>query len=160
MLAVKFKPGDLQTGTISLRPLTRGEIAVMPVLMQSQRGVSREQAKALLPEARKVAAEFPTDPAVLAALAEAEFDAGEFTNAIAAANAALALDPARVNALLQKGKALFHPIRLALTGEAEGMELDLAVPFIERGSTLDPSYLRPILSAADRATAFFAELKA
>jgi nondiscriminating glutamyl-tRNA synthetase len=53
-----------------------------------------------------------------------------------------------------KGKALFHPIRIALTGEPEGMELDLAVPFIERGSTLDPSYLRPILSAADRATAF------
>ena len=54
----------------------------------------------------------------------------------------------------QKGKALFHPIRLALTGEAEGMELDLAVPFIERGSALDPSYLRPIPSAADRASAF------
>ncbi|MGE3402515.1 MAG: glutamate--tRNA ligase [Vicinamibacterales bacterium] len=58
----------------------------------------------------------------------------------------------------QKGKALFHPIRLALTGEPEGMELDLAVPFIERGSTLDPSYLTPILSAADRAAAFAAEL--
>ena len=34
----------------------------------------------------------------------------------------------------QKGKALFHPIRLALTGEAEGLELDLAVPAIERGA--------------------------
>ena len=60
----------------------------------------------------------------------------------------------------QKGKALFHPIRLALTGEAEGMELDLAVPFIERGSTLDPSYLRPIPGAADRAVAFQAALRA
>jgi hypothetical protein len=54
----------------------------------------------------------------------------------------------------QKGKALFHPTRLALTGEAEGMELDLSVPFIERGSALDPSYLQPIASAADRAVAF------
>jgi glutamyl-tRNA synthetase len=60
----------------------------------------------------------------------------------------------------QKGKALFHPIRLALTGEAEGMELDLAVPFVERGSMLDPSYLRPILGAADRAVAFQAALRA
>ncbi len=34
----------------------------------------------------------------------------------------------------QKGKALFHPIRLALTGEPEGLELDLAVPAIERGA--------------------------
>ena len=60
----------------------------------------------------------------------------------------------------QKGKALFHPMRLVLTGEAEGMELDLAVPLIERGSALGPSHLRPILSAADRATAFHAELGA
>lgn len=58
----------------------------------------------------------------------------------------------------QKGKALFHPIRLALTGEAEGLELDVAVPAIERGSSLDPSTIRPILSAADRAVAFQAVL--
>ena len=30
----------------------------------------------------------------------------------------------------QKGKALFHPIRVALTGEGGGPELDLAVPAI------------------------------
>jgi hypothetical protein len=53
-----------------------------------------------------------------------------------------------------KGKSLFHPIRLVLTGEAEGLELDLAVPAIERGSALDPSGIRPIPSAADRAVAF------
>ena len=35
-----------------------------------------------------------------------------------------------------RGKALFHPIRLALTGEAEGLELDLAVPAIDRGAGL------------------------
>ena len=32
----------------------------------------------------------------------------------------------------QKGKALFHPIRLILTGASEGPELDLIVPAIER----------------------------
>ena len=58
----------------------------------------------------------------------------------------------------QKGKALFHPIRLALTGEPEGLELDVAVPAIERGSALDPSTIQPILSAADRAVAFQAAL--
>jgi nondiscriminating glutamyl-tRNA synthetase len=36
----------------------------------------------------------------------------------------------------QKGKALFHPIRAALTGESGGPELDLAVPAIERGARL------------------------
>jgi nondiscriminating glutamyl-tRNA synthetase len=54
----------------------------------------------------------------------------------------------------QKGKSLLHPIRLALTGEGEGLELDLAVPAIERGAGLGASGLRPILSAAERATAF------
>jgi hypothetical protein len=54
----------------------------------------------------------------------------------------------------QKGKALFHPIRLALTGESEGLELDLAVPAIEAGASLQASGIRPILGAAERASAF------
>jgi glutamyl-tRNA synthetase/nondiscriminating glutamyl-tRNA synthetase len=67
-----------------------------------------------------------------------------------------------------KGKALFHPIRLALTGEPEGVELDLAVPLIERGAAvtsgpegpgLHPSGIRRITSAADRAAAFLRELE-
>ena len=60
-----------------------------------------------------------------------------------------------------KGKALLHPIRLVLTGEAEGLELDLAVPAIERGALVGPSSgLRPIPGAAARATAFRAALSA
>jgi glutamyl/glutaminyl-tRNA synthetase len=39
----------------------------------------------------------------------------------------------------QKAKALFHPIRVALTGEAGGPELDLAVPAIDRGAELPRS---------------------
>jgi glutamyl-tRNA synthetase/nondiscriminating glutamyl-tRNA synthetase len=62
----------------------------------------------------------------------------------------------------RKGKALFHPIRLALTGRPEGLELDLAVPAIERGAGLaagpGPSRLRPITGAAQRAAAFAAAL--
>jgi nondiscriminating glutamyl-tRNA synthetase len=54
----------------------------------------------------------------------------------------------------QKGKALFHPIRIALTGESSGMELDIAVPAIERGATLPhDSGLRRIPSARERAEA-------
>jgi glutamyl-tRNA synthetase len=58
----------------------------------------------------------------------------------------------------EKGKALFHPIRLALTGEAEGLELDLAVPAIERGAALGNSGVRRIPSARERATAFASAL--
>jgi hypothetical protein len=53
-----------------------------------------------------------------------------------------------------KGKALLHPIRLALMGESEGLELDLAVPAIARGSVLGESAARPIASPAERARAF------
>jgi nondiscriminating glutamyl-tRNA synthetase len=60
----------------------------------------------------------------------------------------------------QKGKALFHPIRLALTGETEGLELDLAVPAIEAGALLPASGIRPIAGAAERAIAFASALNA
>src|SRR4029079_115220 len=36
----------------------------------------------------------------------------------------------------QKSRGLFHPIRVVLTGRAEGPELDLAVPAIDRGGEL------------------------
>ena len=60
----------------------------------------------------------------------------------------------------EKGKALFHPIRLALTGEPEGLELDAAVPAIERGALLAAagSGLRPIASARTRAAQVAAAL--
>jgi nondiscriminating glutamyl-tRNA synthetase len=60
----------------------------------------------------------------------------------------------------QKGKALFHPIRLALTGRAEGPELDLAVPAIDRGAALpDDAGLPKILGNRSRALAFIDALK-
>ena len=54
----------------------------------------------------------------------------------------------------EKGKALFHPIRLALTGEAEGLELDAAVPAIDRGAALADSSTLRIVGTRDRASAF------
>ena len=58
----------------------------------------------------------------------------------------------------QKGKGLFHPIRLALTGEPEGLELDSAIPALERGAQLRDAGIRTIASAAERASAFLAAL--
>jgi hypothetical protein len=50
---------------------------------------------------------------------------------------------------------LFHPIRIALTGEAGGPELDLAVPAIDRGAELPANAgLAPILGCRERAAAF------
>jgi nondiscriminating glutamyl-tRNA synthetase len=61
----------------------------------------------------------------------------------------------------QKGKALFHPIRIMLTGRAEGPELDLAVPAIDAGAALPESAGIPtILGNRERAAAFARRLKA
>jgi len=55
----------------------------------------------------------------------------------------------------QKGKALFHPIRVVLTGRAEGPELDLAVPAIDRGADLPPGAGVPtVVGNRERAAAF------
>ncbi|MFU7527805.1 hypothetical protein [Qipengyuania sp. ASV99] len=101
-------PERLTTGQISLRPLSAGEAEMMTVRMRSQRGVNSEQAAQLVIEAREIASRHPDDPGVQTALAEAEYDAGNDAAAIAAADAALARDPARTNAYVQKGYALFR----------------------------------------------------
>jgi nondiscriminating glutamyl-tRNA synthetase len=63
---------------------------------------------------------------------------------------------ARVRELTgMKGKALFHPIRVALTGSDGGPELDLAVPAIDRGGALTPgASVRKIIGCKERAQLF------
>jgi len=104
----KIDRKDLAVGPIEIRSLSRGEEEIMPTVTQSRLGVTAEEALALLPEARRVAALYPGEAAVLAALAEAEFDAGNVDAAIAAADLAIGLDPKRVDAQVQKGYALFR----------------------------------------------------
>ena len=61
----------------------------------------------------------------------------------------------------QKGRALFHPIRVALTGEPDGPELDLLVPAIDTGAELPHSAgVIPIAGCRERAASFAAALDA
>lgn len=108
MMSFRLPPSQLNPGPVAIRELGAGEAEMMPVRMRSHIGVTQEQAAGLLPEARAVAARHPRDAAVLAALAEAEHDAGHDDAAIAAADAAIALDPTQVNAYVQKGFSLFR----------------------------------------------------
>ncbi|HEY6813937.1 MAG TPA: hypothetical protein VI168_00225 [Croceibacterium sp.] len=108
MLSMRFRPDQLAIGPITVRQVSAGEADMMQVRIMSKRGVGREEALDLLADARKVATRYPGDAAVLAALAESEYDAGNDAEAIAAAEAALAIDPGQVNAYLQKGYALFR----------------------------------------------------
>ena len=72
----------------------------------------------MVQEAREVAAKYPDEPAVQAALAEAEFDAGDDEAAIRAADKALAAAPGNMTALIQKGYALTRMAAKAKTDEA------------------------------------------
>lgn len=133
----------LDVGVIKVRELRRGEAAMMPTMIESRVGVDRAEALQLLPEARKVAALYPDDPAVLSALAEAEFDAGNDDPAIAAADRALAIEPKQINAHIQKGYALARKVESgALPKEswkevrqqlikANGVENDHPIPLVE-----------------------------
>ncbi|PEQ13344.1 hypothetical protein B2G71_07880 [Novosphingobium sp. PC22D] len=108
MRAAYLAPERLSPGPIAVRELRPGEAAMMPVQIRSEAGVDEKTALEVLADARSVAQSYPDDPAVLAALAEAEYDAGYDAAAITAADKAIALDPSRVNAYVQKGYALFR----------------------------------------------------
>lgn len=58
-----------------------------------------------------------------------------------------------------KGKALFHTIRLAVTGLPDGPELDVIVPAIEQAADFTPADgLAPVPGCRERAAAFVAAL--
>lgn len=100
---VTIPAAKVRTGPIAMRALTPGEAAMMPVRLRSQRGVDKALAERVVIDARRRAAPFPNDPAVQSALAEAEFDVGNYDAADAAADRALAADPRNVDALMYKG---------------------------------------------------------
>jgi nondiscriminating glutamyl-tRNA synthetase len=49
-----------------------------------------------------------------------------------------------------KGKALYHPLRVALTARASGLELDKFIPLIEEGTKL--AFPKPLKNCLERAT--------
>jgi glutamyl-tRNA synthetase/nondiscriminating glutamyl-tRNA synthetase len=97
--------------------------------------------------ARQLVRAEPDGPRAVAAFAAAVAEAGPLDREKFRAAAARARE---VTGL--KGRALFHPIRVALTAADSGPELDLAVPAIDRGAALSStSGLVAIRSCAERA---------
>ncbi|WP_108786705.1 DUF1570 domain-containing protein [Erythrobacter sp. Alg231-14] len=108
MSGMRFGSGDISIGTVSVSALSDGHAAMMNVIIRSKRGVDDERADEIVANARSIAQRFPDDANVLAALAEAEYDAGNDDAAIAAGTRAIAADPTVLNAYVQKGYALFR----------------------------------------------------
>ncbi len=106
LLYIRVPPEQLSLGQITVRRLSEAEGASMPIRIRSKRGVTPQTSAELVQDARETAGKYPDEPAVQAALAEAEFDAGDDEAAIRAADKALAAAPANMTALIQKGYAL------------------------------------------------------
>lgn len=105
LTAIGVKSSALPIGPVNVRALSAAESAIMPVRMRSARGVDRKMALDVVEDARRVGATYPADPAVQVALAEAEYDAGSYEAADAAAARALAAQPGLARAMMYRGMA-------------------------------------------------------
>jgi tetratricopeptide (TPR) repeat protein len=136
-------PGkDLLIGPITVRQLRPGEAAMMPVVLESKRGVNAETAPPVLAKAEAVFAKYPNDPAVLAALAEAQHDAGNHAAAVASADKAIALDPANINAHVQKIYALWQIADKAENADADWKRLRRAITALNK---IEPDHPIPLI---------------
>ena len=146
----------ISVGPIMTRKMGTAEAAIMPVVLQSKRGVNDETAKPLLVKAQAIAAQYPNDPAVLAALAEAEYDAGNHAAAVAAADKALAANPSLVNAHVQKIYALHQLAQDATEADAAWKKARRAVSALNRVEADHPIpliyYYRSLQASAEPIT--------
>ncbi len=141
----------LSVGSITVRKMRAAEAAIMPVVLESKRGVNEITAKELLPKAQAIAAIYPDDPAVLAALAEAEHDAGNFETSLHAADKALIAAPTLVNAHVQKIYALSRLAEDGTDPDAAWRQVRKAVTVLNKLETDHPIpliyYYRSLQSA-------------
>jgi len=130
---------------VTVEALSPGAAAITPYRVRSATGVSREEAVALADEAAPIAAHYFDDPFVQRAYAEMLYDAHRYDDAIAAADRALAVEPANVMAMVYRGRAL------ARRWMAEG-DLDLlrqARSWFLQANRADPNHPQPFVSYYD-----------
>ncbi|MEE4289538.1 MAG: hypothetical protein V2J14_09225, partial [Erythrobacter sp.] len=142
--AMRIPAGAIRIGEVTSSKLSDGHADAMKLIMRSKRGVNRAEALELLPEARNLAERHPGDAQVLAALAEAAYDAGEDDEAIAAADRAIAINPEVANAYVQKGYALFRKAA-AVEGEARAAAYDAAMEPFAALNALETDHTQPLI---------------
>lgn len=142
MSGMRFGAGDISIGSVKIAEISDGHAAMMDVIMRSDRGVDDEAAQAVVADARAIAARYPEDAEVLAALAEAEYDAGNDDAAIAASKRAIAADPSVLNAYVQQGYALF---RKAESAEDKEAAYAAAMAPFEALNALESDHTQPLI---------------
>ncbi len=143
---LELGPGELKDlKPVTVAPLASGAAAIMPFRISSAIGVTSETAGPLAEKAAPVAARYPDDAFVQRALAEMQFDAHNYDQAIAAAERAEAAEPANVMAMVYHGRAIATRAReqnsSALWREARSWFL--------RANRADPNHPQPFVSYYD-----------
>jgi tetratricopeptide (TPR) repeat protein len=141
--AVRIGASALPIGEVKLRTLTAGEAATMNVRIRSKAGVDEKTAPGVYAAAKKACAPYPDDRGAQLVLAEAAYDAGDFAAAEAAADRAIAADPAAVDAFIYKAMA-----RMAVADKAgdRSRETWSAIrKIIVKGNRLDPDDPEPLI---------------
>jgi hypothetical protein len=114
--AVTIPMDKLPTPRVSVRLLTEGERALIPLRIRSDRGVGEKDAADVFARAAPLAARFPADATAQGWFAEMAYDAGKDDEAEAAADRALTHDQRSIQALIYKAKV--H-LRRAVTRKAD-----------------------------------------
>jgi tetratricopeptide (TPR) repeat protein len=138
--AVSIPATALKIGPIDITPLGPGGDEVMEWHIMSKRGVNKKEAETVAGKIRGIAGRYPNEALVQVSLAEAEFDVGNFSAAVAAADKAAKADPKLVEALTFKGRAL---IELALKGN-DGKGFSAARNAYLTANKIDPEDPEPL----------------
>lgn len=140
---LRVKPEVLTIPPVAMRALRPGEAAIMELRMRSRIGVAKEDAARVAGDMRKAAAPFSSDPAVQAALAEAEYDAGDLSAAEAAADRVFSVDPKNVDALFYRARAALDRAKTDTPGDAAAWkEVRRRIALANRADPNDP---RPLI---------------
>lgn len=133
------RPGNSPSPRVAMRKLGPDEEAIMRVRVRSARGVTKKQAQDVAADARAVAASYPRSLPVQLALVEAEFDAERLPEAERAADAALAINPKSVKALLYKGSIYLK------RAKTDASHYAAARDWFTRANRADPSDPSPLI---------------
>ena len=101
---MKIDSSKLTIAPVTVTQLPAGAQEVMPLRMHAKTGYRSMSISNVLSKVRDIAARHPNDLLVQRTLAEAEFDDENWNEAIAAADAALKIDPKSTEALIYKGR--------------------------------------------------------
>jgi hypothetical protein len=110
---VKIDSSKLTIPPVTVAAMSPGAAEVMPYRVQSKTSYGSVTVDYVLGKVRDIARRYPSDPLVLRTLSEVEFDAKNYDQGLAAAEAALKVDPKSTEALIWKGRNILAKAKKA-----------------------------------------------